>query len=270
MEWIKRLNTCDRRFGYNGTLGGESGVPTPETLEKMRGRPCSPETRRKISEAQKGRKLGEEQLRFLRARAAELKGKPLSDERRAAMRANPPGLGSKRTLEQKERQRKSMIASWTPERRASHSAMRKAACAANPRPAPVVTPEGRARVATAKKAWWAAMTPEERSAKGRPNMAKALAVALLPESVKRRTESIRTAWTPEKRAAWAEQMRPRLVAQAARANAAAVESKRLRRESLSPLAKEFAGIVSAVKRRRTEIRRGQTAPFPVVRLLEVA
>lgn len=57
----------DRNFGYNSTSGGEMFVMNEETKQKISqalknnqnglGHPCSEEKKKKISDAQKGRKL---------------------------------------------------------------------------------------------------------------------------------------------------------------------------------------------------------------------
>ena len=59
----------DRNFGYNSTSGGEMCVMNEETKQKISqalknnqnclGYPCSEEKKKKISDAQKGRKLTE-------------------------------------------------------------------------------------------------------------------------------------------------------------------------------------------------------------------
>ena len=69
IDYISKLRTYDRDFGYNKTYGGDSERPTEETREKMskahKGKYCgenapmygkhhSEETRRKQSEANKG------------------------------------------------------------------------------------------------------------------------------------------------------------------------------------------------------------------------
>lgn len=61
--WIAALRTYDRRYGYNGTLGGDGGSPTEETRAKISasligrpGHPSTPEINAKISAANKGRK----------------------------------------------------------------------------------------------------------------------------------------------------------------------------------------------------------------------
>lgn len=266
MEWIKRLNTCDRRFGYNGTLGGESGVPTPETLAKMRGRPCSPETRRKIGEAQKGKIVPRDVVERIAA-ARRGKGWKPSPEHRAQI--NSVWKGGKHREESKRKIGESNRRLWTPEKRTAMSERRKRYCAANPLPAPLLTLEGRARVTSAVRERWASMTPEERSAAMAARYTKAREVLKDPALIKRRNAAIKAAWTPEKRAVWAEKMRPRLVAQAVRANAAAVEARRLRKEANPGPDRSFAGVVAIVKGRRAKLR-SLGKPTAVVRMLEAA
>ena len=65
MLLISKLHTCDNNFGYNLTLGGDglSGYnPTEETRKKMseskKGRKLSDETKKKMSDASKGRNVG--------------------------------------------------------------------------------------------------------------------------------------------------------------------------------------------------------------------
>lgn len=70
IELIAYFNTQDKRYGYNIMEGGSAPIIPEEVRkvmsEKMRGNknglghPCSEEKKRKISEAQKGRKLTEE------------------------------------------------------------------------------------------------------------------------------------------------------------------------------------------------------------------
>lgn len=63
-EYIEKFKTADERFGYNQTLGvgGKGFTKSLETRERLRkshlGRKNSPETRKKISEANKKRWLG--------------------------------------------------------------------------------------------------------------------------------------------------------------------------------------------------------------------
>lgn len=74
--YIKYFNSQNRLFGYNTLEGGSAPSIPQETREKMSksmmgnqnclGRVTSEETKRKISEAQKGRKLTEEHKQALR------------------------------------------------------------------------------------------------------------------------------------------------------------------------------------------------------------
>lgn len=69
-ELIKKYNSMDRAYGYNSTSGGEIFSMNKETKEKISnalignknglGHPCSEEKKKKISDAQKGRKLTDE------------------------------------------------------------------------------------------------------------------------------------------------------------------------------------------------------------------
>lgn len=67
--WINELKSYDRSYGYNLTYGGEGGIPTEETLEKIRmtslGRTHTEETKRKIAESKMGKPRSEEVIRKL-------------------------------------------------------------------------------------------------------------------------------------------------------------------------------------------------------------
>jgi group I intron endonuclease len=60
-HFILQYNTYDREYGYNVCRGGK-GAPgyrhSPETLQKMRGRKCTPEERAHMSAYRTGRKKG--------------------------------------------------------------------------------------------------------------------------------------------------------------------------------------------------------------------
>ncbi len=114
--WIAALKTYNPTYGYNCTYGGEGVVMTEETKEKLRkaniGKVQSEETRRKISEIQKGkkrkplsketkekirqaltgRKMPEYQRQKLIGRVSPNLGKTFSDEHKrkmsVAMKAN--------------------------------------------------------------------------------------------------------------------------------------------------------------------------------------
>ena len=66
--YIFELMSYDRRVGYNKTYGGDGGRPTEETKKKLsenngrywKGKTRSEETRRKISESEKGKIVLEE------------------------------------------------------------------------------------------------------------------------------------------------------------------------------------------------------------------
>ena len=67
---IKQYDATNRNLGYNSTTGGETFTMSEESKLKMSksmmgnknglGKPCSFEKAKKISDAQKGRKLTEE------------------------------------------------------------------------------------------------------------------------------------------------------------------------------------------------------------------
>lgn len=64
IEYISKLRSYDPDFGYNKTYGGEGGRPTEETRRKLseanKGKTRSEETRQKLSEAHTGKTLSEE------------------------------------------------------------------------------------------------------------------------------------------------------------------------------------------------------------------
>lgn len=69
-ELIAKYNSMNREYGYNSMSGGDIFVMNEETKQKISqslmgnknglGHPCSEEKKKKISEAQKGRRLTEE------------------------------------------------------------------------------------------------------------------------------------------------------------------------------------------------------------------
>lgn len=75
-HYISHFNSQDRRYGYNTLEGGTAPSLPQETREKIArglignknglGKPCSEEKKKKISDAQKGRKLTEEHKEKLR------------------------------------------------------------------------------------------------------------------------------------------------------------------------------------------------------------
>jgi len=92
---IKKYNSMDRNFGYNSTSGGENFVMNEKTKQKISqavmgnkngfGHPCSEEKKKKISEAQKGRKLTEEHKKKL-SEAAKKRHTPCSEQGRENIR----------------------------------------------------------------------------------------------------------------------------------------------------------------------------------------
>lgn len=98
-ELIKQFNSMNREFGYNSTSGGEVFIMNDETKQKISkalrgnknnlGHPCSEEKKRKISEAQKGRKFTEEHRRKL-SEAAKKRHIPCSEEKKKKLSQNYP------------------------------------------------------------------------------------------------------------------------------------------------------------------------------------
>lgn len=86
---ILLYETTDRAKGYNFTFGGEGGMPTKETCQKIRekalGRKPSAETRQKMSLARKGRKLSKETINKCREAR---KGYTMSESTRQKVKAN--------------------------------------------------------------------------------------------------------------------------------------------------------------------------------------
>ena len=101
IELVAEYDSANPEHGYNGTLGVEVGFPSEETRAKLRaaryrlsqdpayaaklsnslkGHLVSEETRRKISEANRGRKL---------SKPSPLKGRKLSEEHKQALRGRP-------------------------------------------------------------------------------------------------------------------------------------------------------------------------------------
>jgi len=195
-EWITKLDSANRTVGYNGTLGGQSGLLPPGAINKQIGQKRSLEARARMSAAQRGKKVSAETRAKL---SAAIKGRPVSEERAAAMRANPPGLGTRRTEEQKKRMSDGIRAAWTPELRARVSAIQLKSREKSPRPGHALSAENRQKLSEATRRRWAKMTPKERSAQAR----KFSSISLLPENLKKRGDAIRAAWTPERRAAQA-------------------------------------------------------------------
>ena len=95
IELIEKYNSTNREYGYNCASGGETPTMNKETREKISkslqgnkngfGHPCSEEKKRKISEAQKGRKLTEEHKKKL-SDAAKKRHVPCSEEKKEVLR----------------------------------------------------------------------------------------------------------------------------------------------------------------------------------------
>ena len=103
--WINHFNSVSPN-GYNLTYGGETGIPSEETLLKMskvqKGRTFSEETRRKMSEAKKN-KPGKKHTPESRKKLSESKkgeknpnyGKRLPEETRRKMSETQKRIGNK-------------------------------------------------------------------------------------------------------------------------------------------------------------------------------
>lgn len=98
--WIALLKTLDPEFGYNSTTGGEGGLHTEESREKIREASrrlwADPQYRERLSRAHKqGQHEGPKNPRFGRGLAGSANGmfgKKMSDESRRKMRENSPHL----------------------------------------------------------------------------------------------------------------------------------------------------------------------------------
>lgn len=98
-ELIKYFNSMNRDFGYNSTSGGDVFTMNEETKQKISqalmgnqnglGHPCSEEKKKKISEAQKGRKFTEEHKQKL-SEAAQKRHVPCSEEKKKKLSQNYP------------------------------------------------------------------------------------------------------------------------------------------------------------------------------------
>lgn len=98
-ELIKQFNSMNREFGYNSTFGGDIFIMNEETKQKISqslmgnknglGHPCSEEKKKKISEAQKGKKFTEEHKQKL-SEAAKNRHVPCSEEKKQKLSQNYP------------------------------------------------------------------------------------------------------------------------------------------------------------------------------------
>lgn len=94
MELIKFYNTQDKKYGYNIMEGGTAPAIPNDIRIKISyalrgnkngaGHPCSAEKRKKISEAQKGKKLTDEHREKL-SKAAQKRHTPCSDEKKRTL-----------------------------------------------------------------------------------------------------------------------------------------------------------------------------------------
>ena len=99
IKLIDKYHTMDRRFGYNSTTGGESFVMSEESRIKTSksmmnnknglGKPCSKEKAKKISDAQKGRKLTGEHKKKL-SEAAKKRHAPCSETKKEKLKHSHP------------------------------------------------------------------------------------------------------------------------------------------------------------------------------------
>lgn len=98
-ELIQYFNSMNRDFGYNSTSGGDIFTMNKETKQKISqalmgnqnglGHQCSEEKKKKISEAQKGRKFTEEHKQKL-SEAAQKRHVPCSEEKKKKLSQNYP------------------------------------------------------------------------------------------------------------------------------------------------------------------------------------
>ncbi len=94
-ELIIKFNSMNREYGYNSTSGGDIFIMNNETKQKISqammgnknglGHPCSEEKKKKISEAQKGKKLTEEHKQKL-SEAAKKRHTPCSEQTKENIR----------------------------------------------------------------------------------------------------------------------------------------------------------------------------------------
>lgn len=98
-ELIQKFNAMNREYGYNSTSGGEVFSMNKETKEKIShalmgnknglGHACSEEKKKKISNAQKGRKFTDEHKQKLSI-AAQNRHVPCSEEKKKKLSQNYP------------------------------------------------------------------------------------------------------------------------------------------------------------------------------------
>ena len=98
-ELIQYFNSMNREFGYNSTSGGDVFTMNEEIKQKISqalmgnqngfGHPCSEEKKKKISEAQKGRKFTEEHKQKL-SEAAQKRHVPCSEGKKKKLSQNYP------------------------------------------------------------------------------------------------------------------------------------------------------------------------------------
>ena len=94
-ELITEFNSMNRKYGYNSTSGGDVFTMNDETKQKISqammgnknglGHPCSEEKKKKISKAQKGKKLTEEHKQKL-SEAAKKRHTPCSEKAKENIR----------------------------------------------------------------------------------------------------------------------------------------------------------------------------------------
>ena len=94
-ELIKEYDLMNREFGYNSTSGGDIFVMNEETKQKISqammgnqnalGHPCSEEKKKRIRDAQKGRKFTEEHKQKL-SEAAKNRHVPCSEKKKQTLK----------------------------------------------------------------------------------------------------------------------------------------------------------------------------------------